>query len=292
MARTRISGGVLCGHRAGGAGAAGHRHGDAAAGQGAQLQQPQRHRRGLRAGGGIRAAGRAPSSSTPIPAAWPRPTTWPRPFGGRWPATPSSAYGGIIAVNRPLDAGTGGGDRQAVRRGDHRAGGDAAGARAAGGEAEPTGAGGRRHARSAGAPGMSLRSVAGGYLLQGRDDGRVGRADLKTVTKRAPSERGAGGPAVRVPRRQACEIERHRLCEGGRHRGHRRRADEPRRLGAHRGLKAQAAADAAGETAPRTQGLGGGLRRLLPLRRRPAGRDRGRRHRGDPARRLACATTR
>src|SRR5262249_25476869 len=39
----------------------------------------------------------------------------------------------------------------------------------------------------AGAAGASLRSVAGGYLLQGRDDGRVGRADLKVVTKRAPS---------------------------------------------------------------------------------------------------------
>src|SRR5262249_4614493 len=41
----------------------------------------------------------------------------------------------------------------------------------------------------AGAAGMSLHSVAGGYLLQGRDDGRVGPADLKVVTKRAPSER-------------------------------------------------------------------------------------------------------
>ena len=38
-----------------------------------------------------------------------------------------------------------------------------------------------------GASGMSLRSVAGGYLLQGRDDGRVGAGDLKVVTKRAPS---------------------------------------------------------------------------------------------------------
>jgi len=34
---------------------------------------------------------------------------------------------------------------------------------------------------------MSLRSVAGGYLLQGRDDGRAGAADLKVVTTRAPS---------------------------------------------------------------------------------------------------------
>jgi len=37
-------------------------------------------------------------------------------------------------------------------------------------------------------PGMTLKSVAGGYLFQGRDNGRVTRADLKVVTRRAPSE--------------------------------------------------------------------------------------------------------
>jgi len=37
------------------------------------------------------------------------------------------------------------------------------------------------------APGMTLKSVAGGYLLQSRDNGRA--AELKTVTKRAPSAR-------------------------------------------------------------------------------------------------------
>jgi phosphoribosylaminoimidazolecarboxamide formyltransferase/IMP cyclohydrolase len=34
---------------------------------------------------------------------------------------------------------------------------------------------------------MTLRSLAGGYLLQTRDDGRIGDNDLKVVTKRAPS---------------------------------------------------------------------------------------------------------
>jgi phosphoribosylaminoimidazolecarboxamide formyltransferase/IMP cyclohydrolase len=37
--------------------------------------------------------------------------------------------------------------------------------------------------------GMTLKSVAGGYLFQTRDNGHVSRADLKVVTKRAPSER-------------------------------------------------------------------------------------------------------
>jgi len=38
-------------------------------------------------------------------------------------------------------------------------------------------------------PGMNVRSIAGGWLVQTRDNGRVGGADLKVVTKRAPSER-------------------------------------------------------------------------------------------------------
>ncbi len=39
------------------------------------------------------------------------------------------------------------------------------------------------------APGMTVKSVAGGLLVQQRDNGRIGLTDLKTVTKRAPSAR-------------------------------------------------------------------------------------------------------
>jgi phosphoribosylaminoimidazolecarboxamide formyltransferase/IMP cyclohydrolase len=39
------------------------------------------------------------------------------------------------------------------------------------------------------APGMTVKSVAGGYLLQNRDNGRVFRDGLKVVTRRAPTER-------------------------------------------------------------------------------------------------------
>jgi len=35
--------------------------------------------------------------------------------------------------------------------------------------------------------GMTIRSLAGGYLVQGRDNGRVSDDDLRVVTKRAPS---------------------------------------------------------------------------------------------------------
>ncbi|MBD0271858.1 MAG: bifunctional phosphoribosylaminoimidazolecarboxamide formyltransferase/IMP cyclohydrolase, partial [Acetobacteraceae bacterium] len=38
------------------------------------------------------------------------------------------------------------------------------------------------------APGLTFKSVAGGFLAQFRDAGRVGLSDLKAVTKRAPTE--------------------------------------------------------------------------------------------------------
>ncbi|MBV8412651.1 MAG: bifunctional phosphoribosylaminoimidazolecarboxamide formyltransferase/IMP cyclohydrolase [Alphaproteobacteria bacterium] len=39
------------------------------------------------------------------------------------------------------------------------------------------------------ASGMTLKSVAGGYLFQGRDNGSVKRSELKVMTKRAPTPR-------------------------------------------------------------------------------------------------------
>ena len=63
--------------------------GAAMAGQGAVLQQHQRHRRGLRTGGGIRRARARParSSSTPTPAAWRAARRWPRPIRAPMTAT-------------------------------------------------------------------------------------------------------------------------------------------------------------------------------------------------------------
>ena len=60
----------------------------------------------------------------------------------------------------------------------------------------------------------SVKSVAGGLLVQGRDNAVVDDLDLKVVTKRAPTDDGDGRPEVRVPGRQAREVERHRLCQG------------------------------------------------------------------------------
>jgi phosphoribosylaminoimidazolecarboxamide formyltransferase / IMP cyclohydrolase len=98
-----------------------------------------------------------------------------------------SAFGGIIAVNRPLDAAT----AEAM----------------AGIFTEVVAAPGASEAAKAifakkknlrllltgelpdpARGGLSVKTIAGGYLVQSRDNGRVTRELLKTVTKRAPTE--------------------------------------------------------------------------------------------------------
>ncbi len=142
------------------------------------------------------------------------------------------------------------------------------------------------------AGGLTVKSVAGGLLVQSRDNAVVDDMQLKVVTKRAPSEEELAD--LRFAFRVAKHVKSNTIvyAKGLRHRRHRRRADEPGRCRAHRraqsagcreGIEAEGAAD---------QRLGGRLRRLLPVPRRAIGRDRSRRHRGDPARRLGAAMTR
>jgi phosphoribosylaminoimidazolecarboxamide formyltransferase/IMP cyclohydrolase len=100
---------------------------------------------------------------------------------------PVSAFGGIVAVNRVLD--TAAAEKiasimtEVIIAPDADAGAKAALAR-------------RRNLRllltravpDAAAGGLTFRSVAGGFLAQTRDNGRVGPGDLKVVTQRAPTE--------------------------------------------------------------------------------------------------------
>jgi len=99
---------------------------------------------------------------------------------------PVSAFGGIIAMNRTLD-------------------GEAAEAMVeifteviiapAADEAAIAAISAKKNLRllltgglpDAGAGGMTLKSLAGGYLLQSRDAGRIGAGDVEVVTKRQPS---------------------------------------------------------------------------------------------------------
>ncbi|MBX3702897.1 MAG: bifunctional phosphoribosylaminoimidazolecarboxamide formyltransferase/IMP cyclohydrolase [Steroidobacteraceae bacterium] len=100
---------------------------------------------------------------------------------------PTSAFGGIIAFNRPLDAATTAAivERQFVEviaAPDVDA--DALAALAAKQNVRVLKTGPLAMAAPAG---LELRSVTGGLLAQTRDDGRVGTDALRVVTKRAPT---------------------------------------------------------------------------------------------------------
>ena len=136
------------------------------------------------------------------------------------------------------------------------------------------------------APGLLVKSVAGGLLVQSRDNAVADDMTLKPVTKRAPTERRDARPRLRLPGGEARQVQHHRLCEGSRHRRHRRRPDEPDRFGAHRRAQGAGCGEGTGAQRAADQGLGGGVGCVLPVRRRITGRDRSRRDRGDPARRL------
>ncbi len=98
-----------------------------------------------------------------------------------------SAFGGIIAVNRPLDAAT----AEAMARifTEVVAAPDAS-------EAAKAVFAKKKNLRllltgelpDPARGGLSVKTIAGGYLVQSRDNGRVNREMLKTVTKRAPTE--------------------------------------------------------------------------------------------------------
>ena len=100
---------------------------------------------------------------------------------------PMSAFGGIVAVNRTLDAAAA--ERIAAIFSEVIVAPDADDAAQAilsrkknvrllltGGLPDPA------------APGQIIRTLAGGFLAQSRDAGRIGRADLRVVTRRAPTD--------------------------------------------------------------------------------------------------------
>ena len=99
---------------------------------------------------------------------------------------PVSAFGGIVAMNRKLDGATAEEICKLFTEVVIAPEADEAAVAAfaakknlrllvTGGMPDPT------------APGMTLRAVAGGYLFQTKDNGRVLETELKVVTKRAPS---------------------------------------------------------------------------------------------------------
>ena len=104
------------------------------------------------------------------------------------------------------------------------------------------------------APGLAVKTVAGGLLMQSRDNGRVGRADLKVVTKKAPTD--AELDDMLFAWRVAKHVKSNTIvyardgATAGIGAGQMSRIDSAR-IAAR---KAEDAADAAGWTEPRTKG--------------------------------------
>jgi phosphoribosylaminoimidazolecarboxamide formyltransferase/IMP cyclohydrolase len=99
---------------------------------------------------------------------------------------PVSAYGGIVAVNRPLDALTALALTELFLEVVIAPGADEA-ARAAFAAKKNLRLLLTEDMPDPAAGGLAIRSVAGGLLIQDRDAGRAAAADLKVVTRRSPS---------------------------------------------------------------------------------------------------------
>ncbi|HEV7371583.1 bifunctional phosphoribosylaminoimidazolecarboxamide formyltransferase/IMP cyclohydrolase [Arenibaculum sp.] len=108
-------------------------------------------------------------------------------YGQALACDPVSAFGGIIAVNRTLDGETAEAIAKLFAEVVIAPGADEEARRVLGAKKNLrvllTGA-----MPDPAEAGTTVRSVAGGFLLQTRDDGRISPGELRVVTKRAPSE--------------------------------------------------------------------------------------------------------
>ena len=112
-------------------------------------------------------------------------------LAGAWEAAlrcdPVSAFGGIVAVNRPLDAEMAAAMAELFLEVVIAPGVEAAAASALGAKKN------LRLLETAGmpdprAPGRAVTPLSGGFLLQDRDTGSVRAGDLRVVTRRAPTD--------------------------------------------------------------------------------------------------------
>ena len=207
---------------------------------------------------------------------------WERAFA----CDPVSAFGGIVAVNRTLDAATAEeiakifveviiapeADEAAVallaRKGALRL-------LVTGGMPDPA------------APGVTFRSLAGGFLVQRRDTAVATPNDLKTVTKRAPTKAEIADlifadTVAKHVKSNAIVFAKDGATVGiG--------AGQPSRVDSAKIAVAKAAdmQKAAGLRGVAGARRGDGVGRVLPVRRWARSRDRRRHHRRHPARRLA-----
>ncbi len=191
---------------------------------------------------------------------------------------PTSAFGGIIALNQPLD----GVAAEAIARQFV----EVLIAPAFSDDARRVFAA-RQNVRLLQIPlarssnHLDLKRVGGGLLGAVARRAQPVDAGAQAGDPQAPERRPDGGPAVRVAGREVRQVQRDRLRRAGPHARCRCRPDEPHRLGAHRVDQGRQRRSVAG-------GIGGRLGRVLSVSRR-ARRGRGcRRDRGDPAGRLGA----
>ena len=220
------------------------RHGAAGAGQGAVVQQPERHRCGVRVRRRVRGSGRGDRQACQSMRGG------AGRHAGRGVGAGAALRSGVgVRRHRRGEPGAGrGGGRE--NRGDfhgsyHRA---RCGCGRVGGtvtQEELAAAAGRRTARSCGAGcGVPQRvgRVSGADARCRADHGAATEGGNETGADRG----GAGRPGVCVRGLQAREVERDRLCEGRRDHGDRRRANEPRRFSADRRVEKRRGGEGSG----------------------------------------------
>ena len=200
---------------------------------------------------------------------------------------PVSAFGGIVALNRALDAGAARAITEIFT--------EVIIAPDATGEAIAI-VGAKKNLRlllTGGLPdprgkGLTAKTVAGGLLVQTRDNAVVEDMELKPVTRRVPSN--AELRDLRFAFRVAKHVKSNTIVYAkdaatvGIGAGQMSRVDAAR-IAAR---KAEDAAKEAGQQRAGDQGIGGRIGCVLPVRRRPACSHRGRRYRCDSARRLSA----
>ena len=147
---------------------------------------------------------------------------------------PVSAFGGVLAFNRPLDAATATEVAKLFAECIVAPGYDAAAREAL------TGKKNLRLLEIGGdEPGsetsLELKRISGGVLVQERDARALTDADLKVASKRQPTPEEMDGDAFCMEGGQARQVECHCFCARRPHRGRGRGADEPRGFGQDRG---------------------------------------------------------
>ena len=138
------------------------------------------------------------------------------------------------------------------------------------------------------ASGLTFRSLSGGFLAQTRDNGRIGRQDLRVVTRRAPTD--AELADLLFAFRVCKHVKSNTIvyAKDGATVGIGAGPAEPRRQRAHRRMEGGSGGEGGWSRCATDAGQRGGVGCVLPVRRRAGGRDCRRRDGGHSAGRISA----